>query len=286
MERMPPMSYLAAAAVLLAPLGQSYRPSPIRAYRDQAVFSTAPAGSKTFTLNLADASGVHPLAAETRGEPVEADVSRGPAGKPEIIVAQTRAIYSLDPQTGSRRRLHTTHDVARSPVLWGNRLAWIEGRDRVYTAVLGHKAKRVPMPRGTISEIELFGGRLAIALNSGATLGDARVWLQEIDGSRRVLVRKVSSGEADRSFVGLSFDGGALYFAQICSGDPSGCPGHGIAYRYASGKTRTASVPLDLGGFAQAAGVSYWVTQHYGDCLDDEGADAPCVIDRAQLRFR
>ena len=74
--------------------------------------------------------------------------------------------------------------------------------------------------------------------------------------------------------------------SQICSGDPSGCPGHGIAYRYASGKTRTASVPLDLGGFAQAAGVSYWVTQHYGDCLDDEGADAPCVIDRAQLRFR
>ena len=38
---------------------------------------------------------------------------------------------------------HTTHVVARSPVLWGNRLAWIEGRDRVYTAVLGHKAKRV-----------------------------------------------------------------------------------------------------------------------------------------------
>jgi hypothetical protein len=85
---------------------------------------------------------------------------------------------------------------------------------------------------------------------------------------------------------GNSFDGGALYFAQICSGDPSGCPGHGIAYRYRSGKLAKASVPLDLGGFAQAAGTSYWVTQHYGDCLDDEGADAPCVIDRAQLRFR
>ena len=144
-------------------------------------------------------------------------------------------------------------------MIWGNRIAWIEERKRVCTAVLGHKAKRVPMPRGTISEIKLFGGRLAIALNSGPSLGDAQVWLQEVDGSRRVLVRKV---------------------------DPSGCPGHGIAYRYASGRTRTASVPLDLGGFAQAAGVSYWVTQHYGDCLDDGGADAPCVIDRAELRFR
>ena len=124
---------------------------------------------------MKDASGVHPLAAETRGEPVEADVSRGPAGKPEIIVAQTRAIYSLDPQTGSRRRLHTTHDVARSPVLWGNRIAWIEGRDRVYTAVLGHKAKRVPMPRGRSRAISCSTGVLAIVLNSGVTLGDAQV---------------------------------------------------------------------------------------------------------------
>jgi hypothetical protein len=282
---MPFLSYLAAAALTVTPLGQSSQPSPIRAYRDQAVFSTAPAGSKTFTLNLADRNGVRPLAAEDHVA-LEADISRGPDGRPAIVVAQTRAIYLLDPATGSRRRLHTTHDVARSPVIWGSRIAWIEGRDRVYSAVLGHKAKRVPTPRGTISEIDLFGGRLAIALNSGGTLGDEQVWLQEVDGSRRTLVRKVSSGEADRSFVGLSFDGGALYFAQVCSGDPSGCPGHGIAYRYASGKLRTASVPLDLGGFAQAAGSSYWVTQHYGDCLDDEGADAPCVIDKAQLTFR
>jgi hypothetical protein len=280
------MSHLAVAlATLAAPIGQSSQPTPIRAYRDQAVFSTAPAGSKAFTLQLADQSGVRPLAAEDRA-PLQADISRGPDGKPVIVVAQTRAIYTLDPGTGSRRRIHTTHDVARSPVMWGDRIAWIEGKDRVYAAVLGQKAKRVPTPRGTISELKLFGGRLAIALNSGASLGDAQVWLQQLDGSRRRLVRKVSSGEADRSFVGLSFDGGALYFAQICSGDPSGCPGHGIAYRFASGRLTKASVPLDLGGFAQAGGSSYWVTQHYGDCLDDEGADAPCVIDKARLTFR
>ena len=145
----------------------------------------------------------------------------------------------------------------------------------------------MPTPRGTISEIKLFGGRLALALNSGSEpRATRRSGCRRSTARAGTLVRKVSSGEADRSFVGLSFDGGALYFAQICSGDPSGCPGHGIAYRYASGKLTTASVPLDLGGFAQAAGTSYWVTQHYGDCLDDEGADAPCVIDRARLRFR
>jgi hypothetical protein len=282
---MLPLSYLAAAAVAVTPIGQSSQPTPIRAYRDQAVFSTAPPDSKTFTLQLADASGVHPLAAEDR-QPLQADISRGPDGKPAIIVAQTRFIYRIDPATGSRRRITTAHDVPRSPVLWGNRLAWIEGRDRVYAKTLGEKSHRVPTPRGTISEIELVGGRLAIALNSGSSEGDAQVWLQGLDGRRRTLVRKVSSGEADRSFVGLSFDGGALYFAQVCSGDPSGCPGHGIAYRSVSGRLETASVPLDLGGFAQAAGSSYWVTQHFGDCLDDEGADAPCVVERAKLRFR
>ena len=59
MERMLSMSHLAVAlATLVTPIGQSSHPSPIRAYRDQAVFSTAPAGSKTFTLQLADPDGV------------------------------------------------------------------------------------------------------------------------------------------------------------------------------------------------------------------------------------
>ena len=99
------MSHLAVAlATLVTPIGQSSHPSPIRAYRDQAVFSTAPAGSKTFTLQLADRSGVRPLAAEDRA-PLQADVSRGPDGKPEIIVAQARAIYTLDP----RDRLAQAH---------------------------------------------------------------------------------------------------------------------------------------------------------------------------------
>jgi len=49
----------------------------------------------------------------------------------------------------------------------------------------------------------------------------------------------------------------------------------------------TAPVPLDLGGFAQASGVeSYWVTQSYGACLDEQGEDAPCSVERTRLRFR
>ena len=281
---------LPATSAAADPLGQSSLPSPIRAYRDQAVWSSAPAGSKTFTLMLSRPAGVTALDVHRRRAPVQATVSRGPSGTPAIVFAQGRGLFLLDPATGVSRQVATGHVAPRSPVLWGDRLAWIEGRDRIYTATIGRSGvHKIAAPSGggaLLYELGLFGKRLAVSLNSGHSLGDAQVWLQELDGSRRQLVRKVSSGEADRSFVGLSFDGGALYFAQICSGDPSGCPGHGIAYRYRSGRSTTASVPLDLGGFAQARGEAYWITQHYGDCLDEQGEDAPCSVERSRLRFR
>src|SRR4051794_28331203 len=191
------MSFLAAAALAVTPISQTSHPTPIRAYKDQAVFSTAPPNSKTFTLQLADGATVKPLAAEDH-TPLQADISKGPDGKPVIIVAQTRTIYTIDPATGSRERIHTTHDVVRSPVISGKRIAWVEGRDHVYSALLGQKAKRVTVPHGSISEINLSGDELAVSLNSGSTLNDSQVWLQQVDGSHRALVRKASSGESDR----------------------------------------------------------------------------------------
>src|SRR5262249_35354972 len=142
-----------------------------------------------------------------------------------------------------------------------------------------------PAPGAQITELKLFGGRLAIALNTGHSLGGVQAWLQDLDGSHRHLVKGQSQGEADRAYVGLSFDGGAFYFAQICMGDPSACRGHRNAYRYAGGKLTSASIPLDVGGFAQAGGQSYWVTENYGSCVDTEANDAPCVVQREALAF-
>jgi hypothetical protein len=280
------LPYLAAAVLAATPIAQSSQPSPIRAYRDQAVFSTAPPNSKTFTLQLADGTTVKPLAAEDR-RPLEADVSRGPDGKPVVIVAQARAIYTIDPETGSRRRIHTTHGVARSPVIWGKRIAWIEGEGTVYTALLGHKASKVPTPKGGVADLDLFGNRMALTVTRNTDLDNLQMWLQQVDGTRRKLVKQVTMGESGRDFDGPAFDGGALYFAQTCNGDPSGCAGgHGVAYRYASGKLTRAPVPISLGGFAQAAGSSYWVTQNYGSCVDAATDDAPCVVERERLSFR
>ena len=178
MERMPPMSYLVAAR-RPSRCRWASRTDPPRsgAYRDQAVFSTAPAGSKTFTLNLADASGVHPLAAETRGEPVGADVSRGADGKPDDhrrpdprdLSRWTRRPARAGACT--RRTTSRAHPCSGATGSRGSRGATASTPRRSAT-----RSKRVPTPRGTIAEIKLFGGRLAIALNSGATLGDEQVW--------------------------------------------------------------------------------------------------------------
>jgi hypothetical protein len=275
------LALLVPAAASADDLGQTFKPSPIRAYRDATIWSTAPQGTKSFTLMR----NGQPLPVTSSGEPVDADLSRGPDGTPTVIVARADGLYLLNGTT--LKRVVKRHG-AHAPTIWGNRLAWVEGRGTIYTATIGHSGvQRVPSPApgAQVNEVKLFGQRLAIALNTGRALSSVQAWLEELDGTRRHLVRAQSQGEADRQYVGLSFDGGAFYFAQVCEGDPSGCPGHGTAYRYASGKLTKAPVPLDLGGFAQASGQSYWVTENYGSCVDMNADDAPCLVQKATLTF-
>ena len=219
------------------------------------------------------------------GEPVDADIARGPDGTPTVVVARASGLYLLEGST-LKRVVH--RKGAHAPTIWGDRLAWVEGRGNIYTATIGHSGvHRVasPAPGAQVSEVKLFGRRLAISLNTGRALGSVQAWLEELDGTHRHLVRAQSQGEADRVYRGLSFDGGAFYFAQICEGDPSGCAGHGNAYRYASGKLTKAPVPLDLAGFAQASGQSYWVTESFGACLNSVAEDAPCLVQKSALTF-
>jgi hypothetical protein len=48
----------------------------------------------------------------------------------------------------------------------------------------------------------------------------------------------------------------------------------------------TAPAPVDLGGFAYFGTSAYWMTENFGSCVDDEGADAPCLVQQASLEFR
>ena len=275
------LALLAPAVASADDLGQTSIPSPIRAYRGNALWSTAPQGTKTFTLML----NGQPLPVTSEKSPVDADLSRGPSGAPTVVIARADGLYLLE---GTKLKRVVHRPGAHDPTIWGDRLAWVEGDDGIYTATIGQSGvRRVPSPvtGARITEIKLFGQELALSLNTGRTLNDVQAWLQELDGSRKHLVRAQSSGEAGRRYLGLSFDGSAFYFAQVCEGDPSGCPGHGTAYRYSSGKLTKASIPLDLGGFAQAGGQSYWVTANYGSCVDSNADDAPCLVQKAALTF-
>jgi hypothetical protein len=274
------------------PIAQTTQPTEVRAYRGEAVWSTAGHGS--FTLTLADSGGVRALPVTQSKRPIEASVGRGPDGRPLIVYSACAsgrcAIEGYDPALGRARLLARTPRLALSPAVWVDRLAWIDHQrsgDRIYTARIGHPGvKRVPSPkRAALWELTLLGSQLAISLDTGATFHDAQLRVQELDGSRARTLRAVTSGEAGRSYLGASFDSGSLYFAQVCSGDPSGCPGHGTAFRYRRGKLATAPVPIDLAGFAYSAGSAYWVTESFGNCLADDGSDGPCSIEKGPLAF-
>src|SRR4051794_30113284 len=143
---------LLAAAVLLLlpasasaePLAQTSAPTPIRAYRGEAVWSSA--AGHTYTLMHFGRDGLRALPVTSAGAPVQADISRGPAGATTIVVGERDGIYVLDPLTGARRRLRAARDP-ESPVLWNDQLAWIEGSRTIHTATIGKPGKRrVPLP--------------------------------------------------------------------------------------------------------------------------------------------
>ena len=174
------LALLAPAVASADDLGQTFQPSPIRAYRGNALWSTAPQGTKTFTLLL----NGQPLPVTSAKAPVDADVSRGPSGAPTVVVARADGLYLLD---GSTLKRVVKRTGAHAPTIWGDRIAWVEGRDTIYTATIGQsRVRRVPSPvtGARISEVKLFGQELAISLDTGRTLNDVQAWLQELDGSR------------------------------------------------------------------------------------------------------
>jgi len=107
-------------------------------------------------------------------------------------------------------------------VLWGDRLAWIGAATASTHATIGHKGvRRSPRPGGggaLLYELGLLGKPLAISLNDGGTRATRRSGCRSSTARGATWCARLPSGEADRSYVGVSFDAGALYFAQICSG--------------------------------------------------------------------
>jgi hypothetical protein len=113
-----------------------------------------------------------------------------------------------------------------------------------------------------------------------------RTWFRrQLDGSRRRLVERFSSGEGGQTIVGLSFSRGALYHVKSCFGDPSGCGGRN-AFRDRAGRHAAAGAPNTLAGFAITRGTAYWMTTGVGGDCPDLGNEQPaCRLQQARLRF-
>ncbi len=152
-----------------------------------------------------------------------------------------------------------------NPTIWGGRVAWVRTYDgradatryvytRTLTAPRTRRSQRLPgLPRRRCSEIsdrcsatkgaveglELY--RRWVALNVSYTYegapGFARkeIRLDTLDGEVLPIADQ-TTGLGGQSYVGLSFDQGALYWARYCAGDESACTkGNAGTFRYRLG---------------------------------------------------
>lgn len=240
-------------------LDRSDSPPRIRAYRGQAVWSSYDRAADRFTLERTNGTPV--LRSRAFADP---DIGRGPDEKPLVVFARKGRIE------GDGRVLVRTAGTPSSPTIWRSTLAWVGEDQRVYTAEIGGKPRRVDLP-GRTREVELFGRTLA-------AITDGKVVLQRLDGSLRRVVRKPRPGP-DWIFRGLAFDRTRLYFAATCQGT---CETASRAYRYAAGHTAAAKLPTNaVTGFSFSAGAGYW-----GRSVEQPTGETYSIVETAPLTFR
>lgn len=302
--------FVVAAAVLTADasaqtrLGTYEAPTGVSAHRETVAWSAFDPATGRFQLMLSQRGAVRAAAVGPRRVPFDADVGRGPKGRAVIVysrcseerynretaASRTRGcdLYVLDPAGGGEREVSVSG--ARSgndtdPVVWGDRIVFNRSRGnrtRLHVAPLtGGRARPIAIrgrPDATITDKDLFRGRLAVALMRIARGGreETEVRMQRLEGRRPRLVMRKTIGEAQRQFIGLGFDRGRLAFAMVCH--PTGCRS-GTAYRAAAGELESAKVPVSLGDFALTRDRAYWVDSP-GDAFRWN------VEDAGVLRFR
>jgi hypothetical protein len=276
----------AASTASAADLAQLHRPTTISAYRNVVVWSAYDGQTRSYRLMLrrGDQTTTLPVAASSKD--FDADVSRGPNGQPWIVYSRCRrdggcSLARYDVPSGRERRI-TAAGHAKTPIIatsWGQRLVWAGHASRRTTLMTARPDGQSPrtlavLPRhNAIDDLELLGGRLAIVQSEWDGVS---VRLRGLDGSRPRTVARRSSGESQPWFIGLSYNTGALYFAQICLGDTAGCSARQTFVRYRDGRYAIARGPVQLAGFAIANNHAYQVTQGFSDCIDDK--DNVCLV--------
>jgi hypothetical protein len=220
----------------------------IHAYRGVAVFSLLQ-GSR-YTLVASTRGGPRrPLNVPAQAAPFDADVGRGPHGRPTVVVRLctdgrcTLDTLALDGSAPRSTGIEVPHANVR-PTLWDGRIAWFEdGAVRTKAGTL------LRLAAGTrVLALDLFGHELALNLDLGSdagVCGQREVQLLKVGAAHARVLGSQLCGLNGQTFNGPAFDSGWLYFARACN-TSCGRSRFGT-YRYRNGRYELAgdNYPLD-----------------------------------------
>jgi hypothetical protein len=205
-------------------------------------------------------------------------------------------LFLLSLAGGTERPLRSANNPDRndmSPTLWRGRIAWtrdygsrVAARPVVYTRRLAapssRRSTRLPgVPRRRCGDVEprcgpttdravlaleLRGEKLALTVQfacracSGIRQSELRLDNVGDRTSRQIAFQVV--GLSGQSLLGPSFFAGRLAWYKACLGDPAGCAGGGVPFRYRLSSRRYEKGtpgPVRIDGFADTGTVLYEV---------------------------
>jgi hypothetical protein len=278
------------------------RPTQVSAYGSGVLFSKRdPAGGRFKLWYTETGRPPAPLPIADRGVPFDADLGPGAHGHflavysrcereprwdpvdedapPNYSLARGCDLYELDLTTQRERRLFRTSASEVLPTVWKDGLAFA----RVYSStkiVLYHRkgggtSRRMPggPADGRPNGLDLYGRRLAFGWEyPGRFDGPASdLWLDDVRTARARLIERFRGGGLTTiSLTAPAFEGGKLYYAKLCQGDESGCPGRAglIRVRYSTGARARAKIGVQDLWQARGEGLTY--------VLRDDGGARSC----------
>jgi hypothetical protein len=301
--------------------------TPLSASELGLLFSQRDAQGR-YVLMYSDAGGPPaPLpGVESRSVPFDADLGTGPGGRPLAVYSRC----AVDPPhdelatsppdyTRGRGCRIVEYDVLRRretelraggqgemlPAVWRDRIAFVRmvrGRPRLYLRLRrGGAARRLPDgptrdPFDHPTSLDLSGRKLAVAWSFAGSMLAPGSHIRLIDTearTTRIVDHYRGGGLSSQSRIAPSFEGGALYWARACFGDPGGCEGRriGLLRRgVRSGRTTRAPIDVDDRWQTRGRGVTYILRDAgaFGVCRDpeDEARGGTCTILRADPRYR
>jgi hypothetical protein len=243
----------APAAAAPQTLAREQAPFFVDAYGDAIAWSSFDPATQRYALRIRRNGTVTTPPVAGRGRAFDVDLGPLPGGGLGAVYSRCADdvrrtgcdLYLLDVDAGTERKLDSVSSPTRSetlPSLEGDRVAFARsyGRDRsvVYTGKTTGRPGSVRQPgpaKGTAQDVELASGHLFYEWADVARGDFGRVSLFRIRRDRAVRMYFTESGGANFSnFVGLTYTGGRVYFAETNQGSGVG----NRLYRSTLGATR------------------------------------------------